>query len=402
MHRIATFLLIYIFLAAVVVPVALAEPDEVCNLVNDSILHIILSSYTVFDVISDDLLFDSITRRRFVRRKRKSVSDIFSELGPYYARRAYRMDEVQFWKLYNIIYKTYPRANKKRKRDGRDKTTHVNGRIHLSLRLSIAIRFFAGGSPYDLMLTHGVGYNDVYHSIWQIIDTINSSPGFSISFPTCHDKQREIATHFASKSSMNFENCVGCVDGILIWTSKPSKPILLRAGLGVIKFFCGRKKRFGLNMQAICDHKLRFLDIDIAHPASTSDYLAFATSPICKLLEKPGFLADGLSIYGDNAYVNAPYMVTPFKAVSSGVRDAYNFFQSQLRINIECAFGVLVNRWGILRSPIPLNISLEKTTSLVRSLCLLHNWLIDEKDIENIPSSSPSSCNYGEPIGGTR
>ena len=83
-------------------------------------------------------------------------------------------------------------------------------------------------------------------------------------------------------------------------------------------------------------------------------------------------------------------MVTPFKAVSSGVKDAYNFFQSQLRINIECAFGVLVNRWGILRSPIPLNISLEKTTSLVRSLCLLHNWLIDEKDIENIPSSSPS------------
>ena len=180
-HRIATFLLIYIFLAAVVVPVALAEPDEVCNLVNDSILHIILSSYTVFDVISDDLLFDSITRRRFVRRKRKSVSDIFSELGPYYARRAYRMDEVQFWKLYNIIYKTYPRANKKRKRDGRDKTTHVNGRIHLSLRLSIAVRFFAGGSPYDLMLTHGVGYNDVYHSIWQIVDAVNSCPETSSS-----------------------------------------------------------------------------------------------------------------------------------------------------------------------------------------------------------------------------
>ena len=122
-HRIATFLLIYIFLAAVVVPVALAEPDEVCNLVNDSILHIILSSYTVFDIISDDLLFDSITRRRFIRRKRKSVSDIFSELGPYYVRRAYRMDETQFWKLYNIIYKTYPRAKKKETRRARQDHT---------------------------------------------------------------------------------------------------------------------------------------------------------------------------------------------------------------------------------------------------------------------------------------
>ena len=118
-HRIATFLLIYIFLAAVVVPVALAEPDEVCNLVNDSILHIILSSYTVFDVISDDLIFDSITRRSFYRRKRKTFSDIFSEIGSYYVPRAYRMDEVQFWKLYNIIYKTYPRAKKKETRRAR-------------------------------------------------------------------------------------------------------------------------------------------------------------------------------------------------------------------------------------------------------------------------------------------
>ena len=87
-------------------------------------------------------------------------------------------------------------------------------------------------------------------------------------------------------------------------------------------------------MQAICDHKRRFIDIDILHPASTLDYLAFATSPICHKLEKKVFIVEGLSIYGDNAYVNAPYMVTPFKAVSSVPKDAYNFYQSQLHINI--------------------------------------------------------------------
>ena len=81
----------------------------------------------------------------------------------------------------------------------------------------------------------------------------------------------------------------------------------------------------------------------------------------------------------------APYMVTPFKAVGSGVKDAFNFYQSQLRINIECAFGMLVNRWAILRTPIPLHISIQKTTSMVRSLCCLHNWLIDEKISSNIP-----------------
>ena len=50
-------------------------------------------------------------------------------------------------------------------------------------------------------------------------------------------------------------------------------------------------------------------------------------------------------------------MTTPFKAVSSGPKDAFNFFHSQTRINIECAFGMLVNRWAVLKTPIPINVS---------------------------------------------
>ena len=72
-----------------------------------------------------------------------------------------------------------------------------------------------------------------------------------------------------------------------------------------------------------------------------------------------------------------------FKAVSSEYKDAYNLYQLQLRINIEYAFGILVNRWAVLRSPIPLNISLTKKTSLVRNFYCLHNWLIYEKQEEN-------------------
>ena len=92
------------------------------------------------------------------------------------------------------------------------------------------------------MVTHGVGYADVHHSVWQIIDTINVSEEFSISFPECHTKQKEIAGRFSSLSWLGFDNCVGCVDGMLIWTQKPNKNVLAAAGLGCIKFFCGRKK----------------------------------------------------------------------------------------------------------------------------------------------------------------
>ena len=54
-----------------------------------------------------------------------------------------------------------------------------------------------------------------------------------------------------------------------------------------------------------------------------------------------------------------------------------NFYQSQLRITIERAFGVLVHRWSILRGP--LNIPLFKVVPLVQSLCKLHNYCIDER-----------------------
>ena len=65
-----------------------------------------------------------------------------------------------------------------------------------------------------------------------------------------------------------------------------------------------------------------------------------------------------------------------------------NFFQSQIRINIECAFGVLVSRWGVLRKKIPMNITITNICSLVRYICILHNFCInaslDKDDIEII------------------
>ena len=113
-------------------------------------------------------------------------------------------------------------------------------------------------------------------------------------------------------------------------------------------------------MQAICNHNRRFIYINISHPASTSDYLSFGTSRLCKLLESSGFLAPGLTIFSDNAYVNTPVMTSSFKAVTSGIKDAYKFYHYQIRINIECAFRMLFNWWSILHELIALSISLKK------------------------------------------
>jgi hypothetical protein len=71
-------------------------------------------------------------------------------------------------------------------------------------------------------------------------------------------------------------------------------------------------------------------------------------------------------------------MATPYAAVSGGTMDSYNFYHSQLRIRIECAFGMLTKRWAILRSAIPVGVTVAKTVALVLALAKLHNYCIEE------------------------
>ncbi len=318
-----------------------------------------------------------------IERERVPVNEIFGRLDERWFKKCYRMSKSLFWKLHSLLDPHMKQVSSKQR------GPPPNGLISTAARLSMAIRWFAGGDAADIFQVHGVGYKEVYISVWQVVDAINICPDLQIVFPASHDEQKKIARGFRAKSRASFSNCVGCIDGMLVWTNKPNKNSARDAGFGEAKFFCGRKKKFGLALQAICDHKRRFLDVEVGHPASTSDYLCFTTSEIHLKLREKGFLADGLCLYGDNAYVNTPFMATPYKGAQSGVKDAYNFYHSQLRINIECAFGILVHRWGVLRKAIPVNVSVHKTAQLTRALCMLHNFCADGNEL--IASSASAS-----------
>ena len=105
--------------------------------------------------------------------------------------------------------------------------------------------------------------------MWEVVDAINQTKELDITFPSTYKEQEAVANEFKTRSSAGFNNCAGCVDGILIWIHKPSKPAFQEMGIGGKKFFCGRKKKFGLNMQAVCDARRRFLDVEIGHPGAT-------------------------------------------------------------------------------------------------------------------------------------
>ena len=336
-------------------------------------------------------------------RKRVSVEDIYTCLGDNYFSRAYRMSYCSFRCLHNrlkdnigksikdaaILRKRARRQQQRwyRRRGAGNKYPIVppppNGDITISVRLACALRYFAGGSPYDIMTNYGISHSETLDSVWYVVDAVNRTREFDISYPESAGEQQKIASEFKRISSVNFSNCGGALDGILIWMLKSSLADAKRAGVDQQKFFCGRKNKYGLNCQAVCDARGKFLDISIVYGGSSSDLLAFEKSALKQRLDR-GLLAETkLVLFSDNAYINSSYMVTPYPNTSGGARDNYNFFQSQVRITIECAFGKLVQRWGLLRMAMPRGITIQKTIALVLTLSKLHNFCIEMTDEES-------------------
>jgi len=227
-----------------------------------------------------------------------------------------------------------------------------NEKITLTVCLACCIHFFAGGDAYDIACMFGISHSSVFDNIVLVIEVVNNCDVLKIDFPSDHHAQRGIADRFLKKSyDDQIGCCVGCIDGILIWTHKPSKAECDEVGVSENKFFCGRQHKHGLNMQAICNHKKQLMDVSIVYGASASDHMSFEVSEIrLNTLSQLNFLVEGLCLFGDNSYVNTKFMATPYPNVGSdSEKDSYNFYHSQLRITVEGAFGLFTQRWGFLR-----------------------------------------------------
>lgn len=159
----------------------------------------------VLEMLSED---EQRTRRgrilglKNTRRIRKSVESMWDELGCY-ARKAYRMSMESF----NLLHDTLePALREEFNVDTRSRAADPNGEIPTKLRFSAALRYFARGSVYDMMLTHGIGRQSVYKSVYGIVNVVNHEPSLAFNadgaeFPF-HDEQREIAGGFHKRNAI--------------------------------------------------------------------------------------------------------------------------------------------------------------------------------------------------------
>ena len=110
----------------------------------------------------------------------------------------------------------------------------------------------------------------------------------------------------------------------------------------------------------------------VAAPGSAPDINAFKRTMLEAVLAK---LPLGYFIIGDCAYPPSEHLIPVFGGTArlNLDNDNCNFYLSQCRIRVEMAFGMMTNRFGLLRSP--LRVSLAHVHVLMQTVARLHNFL---------------------------
>ncbi|OWZ04056.1 hypothetical protein PHMEG_00024112 [Phytophthora megakarya] len=208
------------------------------------------------------------------------------------------------------------------------------------------------GSYHDIRSKRGVSVGAFYAAIHDVIDAIVVHLGLQLHFPTTVPAQRNAAKEFQRlRSSHVIKGCVGAVDGWLCPIRVPCKDEVAR----VRSFFSGHYQRYGVNVQACCDHLGRFTAVTCLSAGGTGDAVAYLKWKFSSVVDK---LPNGL-----------PKISTP-------AHDSYNYHLSQLRIRIEIAFGLL----RVFKSP--LEIAFNRVPRPILAACILHNWCINRRLLE--------------------
>ena len=246
----------------------------------------------------------------------------------------------------------------------------AGGYISPELRVAMTIRWLAGGSYLDLKVHMGVATSTFYDIAEDVYDAIIET--FPIKFDTSRDALKERAAEFALRQRPHmrvFRGVVGAIDGLLVQIRCPRK-----SEVGMPRTFFCRKGFFALNVQAACDARKRFIFVSMDMPGSTHDARAFTMSALWEAIQS-GYISQGFYLLGDAAYRGIQHILTPFIGNQTADESVFSFYHSSLRMCVECSFGILVSRWGILWKP--LKVSLRQAPKIVGTCMCLHNVMMD-------------------------
>ena len=217
-----------------------------------------------------------------------------------------------------------------------EKNTHLRKSIPA---VAVTIWFLSTGTDYRI-LGHlfGISRSSVCCIVKQICTSIvKVLLKCYIKFPF-GDALEEVVEGF--RSHWGFPNCAGAIDG---------SHIPMAAPVDYHSDYYNCKGWYSMIVQAVADHKYRFLDVYTGWPGSVHDVRVFANSPLYmkgidgKLFPNITRKVDdkdmSIVLLGDSAYTLLPWLMKPFPHTTlSEEQQRYNYCLSRDRIVIENAF----------------------------------------------------------------
>ncbi|XP_025194756.1 protein ALP1-like isoform X2 [Melanaphis sacchari] len=256
-------------------------------------------------------------------------------------------------------------------------TTEFRNPISAEERLTITIRYLSTGTCFSALKfdfcvgrsTIGVIVKDTCKVIWL---TLNSK---EMPKPTTEDWV-EISNIFYTKT--NFSNCLGAIDGKHIRCKNPNDS-------GSLYF--NYKKYFSIVFMAVVDANLNFVVIDVGSYGREGDSNVFKECAFGKQLyedklniPEPVVLPNTSAnpqpyvFIGDEAFALHKNLLRPYPGRKlTDSRRVFNYRLSRARRTVECAFGVLANKWRVLHTAI--QVEPDFTDDIIKACCILHNFV---------------------------
>ena len=285
----------------------------------------------------------------------------------------FRMKREEFYELVEMI-RPYARTRSSRARQDI---------ITLEKRIAMTLHYLKDqGSVIMTANTFGCSVASTCKAVKEITRILsrNLATRFII-YPTSKEEVEKINGEFLKK--FGFPKITGCVDGTHIPISEPHENS---------HDYFSYKMKYSINVQAMCDARGKFIDVDIKWPGSLHDARVFANSAVqnnyrngmFKLfydeLTPGGELVPQL-LLGDPAYPLLPYVMKEYETCKNDSEVMFNTMLRSARNQIECAFGRLKARWRMLLRPI--DLKLEDVPDVILACFVLHNFC-EERNIEPV------------------
>ncbi|GES88804.1 protein ANTAGONIST OF LIKE HETEROCHROMATIN PROTEIN 1-like [Rhizophagus clarus] len=203
--------------------------------------------------------------------------------------------------------------------------------------------FLATGECYrSIGEKFGMGESTISYALRQFFDVIISKfLSEKIIFLTTELEVNRITNGF--KITRNFPNVIGAIDDSHIPIKAPH--------LFPVDYF-NRKGFYSIILQAVVDHKKKFLDICVGWPGSTYDSRILINSNLYnKFNNQVTTYLNNKYILGDGGYLNLSWLIVSYKDIGRGLTQEQTYFNrkhSQTRIKVEQAFGLLKERCDFL------------------------------------------------------